>query len=107
MGLKSLKRSKRYKLKTPRSIYIQVIDISTEYLGPASERFINRQVAMHLRKQPESINVHDVKELLNWLRLTFAHLTDDARLVDAYIKDLESIATVKISSSDTYEQNNR
>jgi ribosomal protein S13 len=76
----------------------QIIAISQDYLGPASERFIDRQVSVHLNKDFKDITHADLVKLTDWIRLSFALLTNDSRLVDEYIERLMKISRGKISN---------
>lgn len=72
--------------------YQKVVHTSAEYLGPAAERFIRRQITTHLRIKPENLAAKDIAELTNWVKLTFAMLTDNQDLVEAFAKDLNAIS---------------
>jgi hypothetical protein len=72
-----------------------VIDISREYLGPAAERFVNRQISVHLKKEPQNLTKKDLPKLVDWVRLAFALLTNDSALVDEYIGKLLAVAKNK------------
>lgn len=76
----------------PKSLYQQTVTVSTEYLGPSAERFIGRQIVNHLRKDPEKLTRRDMPELIKWVKITFSLLTNDQRLVEAFIADLESLS---------------
>lgn len=82
----------------PKNIYEQVIFMSADYLGPAAERFIRRQITTHLRKRPEDITFKDIDELTNWVKITFALLTENHELVEAFANDLSTIAHSSNSS---------
>lgn len=73
------------------SLYQQVVDISAEYLGPSAERFIGRQITVHLQKNPEKLNKRDIPRLTEWVHITFSLLTDDQKLVDSFTNDLHSL----------------
>ena len=75
-----------------KNIYQRVVLTSAEYLGPAAERFIRRQITTHLGKRPEDITAKDISELTNWVKLTFAMLTENHALVEAFAEDLSMIA---------------
>lgn len=77
----------------------QIILISRDYLGPASERFIDRQVATHLKKDLNDITYADLVKLIDWIRLSFALLTKDGHLVDEYVERLMKIANNKSNMS--------
>jgi hypothetical protein len=75
-----------------QNVYEQVLEVCTDYLGPAGERFMRRQIATHLNKQPEQLSRKDLPELANWLRLTFAMLTDEAQLIDDFSTRLKALS---------------
>jgi hypothetical protein len=75
-----------------KNIYQKVVYTSAEYLGPAAERFIRRQITTHLDKRPEDITAKDIAELTNWVKQTFALLTENHELVEAFARDLGEIA---------------
>ena len=74
-----------------KNIYQKVVYTSAEYLGPAAERFIRRQITTHLEKRPEDITAKDIEELTNWIKQTFALLTENHELVEAFARDMSSI----------------
>jgi hypothetical protein len=71
--------------------YENLIDLTSPYLGPSSERFINRQIRNHLNKEPEEINRDDIALLVDWIRLSMSILTDDNKLIKEYIKQIKSL----------------
>ncbi len=75
-----------------QSLYEKVVVVSTEYLGPAAERFIRRQIDTHLGIKPEALSVTDLPELFSWIRLTFALLTENQDVIEAFMQDLEKLA---------------
>lgn len=77
------------------SLKDQLVLVSQDYLGPAAERFIERQISTHLRKKPENILQNDVRKLIDWLKLSFALLTDDTDLVNEYADRLALVAEGK------------
>lgn len=72
-------------------LYTKVVEITSDYLGPASRRFIDRQVINHLGKEPEEITDEDLKDLIKWIEAATALLTDDTRLVREFKERLESL----------------
>lgn len=74
------------------NIIDQVLEVSRDYLGPAAERFLDRQITTHLKKQPEKLTANDLKKIIDWLKLSMAVLTDNSKLVDEYALRLELIA---------------
>lgn len=73
-------------------IYKRVVKITHAYLGPAADRFIDRQVHNHLHKEPAEINTKDLQHLMDWIKLAVSLLTDDSQLINKYIKQLEKLA---------------
>lgn len=75
------------------SIYSAAVDVSKEFLGPAGERFMRRQINTHLSIEPEELQPHHLQELVSWVRLTFAVLTNDSQLVENFSARLLSLDT--------------
>jgi hypothetical protein len=76
---------------TANKIYKELIRITDPFLGPSSERFINRQIRYHLNKDPEEIVASDVKDLVDWIRLSLSLLTDDGTAIKEYVKNIKAI----------------
>ena len=72
--------------------YKNIVRITHEYLGPAADQFIDRQVRNHLHKNPEHITEKDLLRLTDWIKLAVSLLTDDSEVVDEYISQLEQLA---------------
>jgi hypothetical protein len=75
-----------------KNLYWNVIEVTSQYLGPAAERFIDRQVRNHLNKDPEKITKSDITKLLDWIRTSVTLLTDNQVLIEEYIQQLESLS---------------
>lgn len=78
--------------RTP-SLYEHAVAICSDYLGPAGERFMRRQISTHLHKKPEDLKREDLPELTNWTRLTFAMLTDESQLIDDFSARLAALGS--------------
>jgi hypothetical protein len=74
-------------------IYEQVVEVTRDYLGPAADRFIARQVTNHLHKRPEELIGDDLIELIDWLKLSMAFLTDDESLIMRYVDELQGVVS--------------
>lgn len=72
-------------------IHDQLVAIMRDYLGPAGERFLDRQIRFHLQKDPKTVNHEDVGQLKEWVKVSLALLTEDKRLVDDCIARLEAL----------------
>ncbi len=57
-------------------IYKNAIEISQEFLGPAAERFLNRQIREHLQKKADDLSKSDIPELARWIKVSASLLTD-------------------------------
>lgn len=75
-----------------KTIYRQVVAVTYDYLGPAAQRFVDREIKAHLGKKPQDLTKTDVVKLVDWSKLAFALLTEDAKMVDDYAKSLLAIA---------------
>ncbi|HSH31386.1 MAG TPA: hypothetical protein VK963_01835 [Candidatus Saccharimonadales bacterium] len=65
-------------------VYQEALTITKDYLGPAAERFINRQIAFHLGKTPEQLQPADIPQLTEWVKVSIAVLTEDKTMVDDF-----------------------
>lgn len=61
--------------------YRQVVSVTEEFLGPAAERFVNRQIEFHLGKTPETIGRDDIPKLKETLSATLGLLVKDETVV--------------------------
>ena len=73
------------------SLYDEVVRVTYVYLGPAANRFVNRQITNHLRKEPEALQTGDLPELINWMKLAMGFLTEDVTMIEAYVAKLEAL----------------
>ncbi len=74
-------------------LYDQAVQVTEEYLGPAGERFIRRQITTHLKIEPEALDKKDLPKLINWSSIAFALLTDNSEDINAFTQDLKAIAS--------------
>lgn len=70
----------------------QVIAITQEYLGPASERFVHRLISFHLKKPPDQLAPADLPKLVSWIKVSLGLLTDDRTMVDECEQNLLKLA---------------
>lgn len=68
------------------SIYQQALIITKDYLGPAADRFLVRQITFHLQKEPEQLNKRDIPQLAEWVKVSIAILTEDKKMVDDFTR---------------------
>jgi hypothetical protein len=71
--------------------YQKILAITEDYLGPAAGRFVNRQIASHLKKAPAEIQRNDLPMLALRIRSGLVVLTRDQRIVDEAFRRLNDI----------------
>jgi len=74
------------------TLYVKAVQITEEYLGPAGERFLRRQIEEHLNIDPENLQQKHVSKLINWSSIAFSLLTNNKQDIDAFTDDLKSLA---------------
>lgn len=82
-------------LSTKQNLYDQVVIITMDYLGPAAERFISRQIRTHLHKAPDELTHEDLLKLVDWIKIAIALLTEDGKIVDEFTASLKALAQEK------------
>jgi hypothetical protein len=80
--------------KANATLYDRVVQITHIYLGPAADRFIDRQVQNHVHKEPRKLSVTDLEALIDWIRVAVSLLTDDSEIVEEYIAQLQRLVEV-------------
>lgn len=80
------------------TLYDQVVDVTSDYLGPASRRFIDRQITNHLEKRPEDINQNDLHELIDWIKAAIAVLTEDKKLIHEFTERLQKLTNNHVTA---------
>ena len=74
------------------TLYKKAVRVSEDYLGPAGERFIRRQITTHLEIEPEKLDKKNLPKLINWSSIAFALLTNNSRDIESFTNDLKSLA---------------
>lgn len=73
--------------------YQQLVKTTEDYLGPASKRFIDRQISFHFNnKNPEALTRDDVNKLADSVRISLGLLTQDKHLVTEAEQRIRAIA---------------
>jgi len=80
---------------TDTSLYDDVVTITYDYLGPAADRFVIRQIRNHLQKDPSELQHEDLNQLIDWIQLAMRLISNDGRIVDRYVADLQTLARRK------------
>lgn len=80
------------------SMYKELVTITREYLGPAADRFVERQVKSHLENKAEDVlsqkddlNKEDIENLSNWFKVSISMMTDDRKTVDDFIRKINEL----------------
>lgn len=82
-------------------LYDRVVSVTHVYLGPAAERFIERQVENHLHKPPEELSRKDLAGLIDWIRAAVSLLTEDNDIVEEYALELQKLAGIKTEAEES------
>lgn len=77
--------------RTTSELYQKVTAITEEYLGPATERFLTRQIESHLDKSPQELQPSDLPILLKWTRVTLGLLTENRSLINDYVAKMTEL----------------
>jgi hypothetical protein len=80
------------------NLYDEVVRITYQYLGPAADRFVVRQIRNHLGKDPGELRRKDLRQLIDWIQLAMRLISNDDEVIDRYIAELEILAQQKHST---------
>jgi len=64
------------------AVYNGVLKILTDYLGPVSARFLDRNIRSHLKKEPAELAPEDLPKIVEWIRITIGMVSRDTKLAD-------------------------
>jgi hypothetical protein len=78
--------------KGASSVYDQLLAVTHVYLGPAADRFINRQIENHLHKDPKNITRADLSTMVDWIRTVVSLISDDTEVIEEYVAELHKLA---------------
>lgn len=62
--------------------HLKLCKVLESYLGPAANRFVERQIKFHLQKPPQDVTRDDIPELTEWIKISMALLTEDRNSID-------------------------
>lgn len=89
------------------NLYHASVRVSRDYLGPAGERFMRRQIETHLDIEPEKLARKHVPELIEWVGLTLNVVTDDKNEADEFVARLQELARTYPVKTTTKEKASR
>jgi hypothetical protein len=72
-------------------LYEQVASITEDYFGPAAPRYIERLISTRFHKPAAELKPEDMPELIEWVRLSMAVLTEQERAIDDITSRLSSL----------------
>jgi hypothetical protein len=84
-------------------LYNRVVRVTHVYLGPAADRFIDRQIEHHLHKEPEDLTVSDLSKLIDWIRVAVSFLTEDSEIIEEYIEQLTKLTRLPVKKGNGSE----
>jgi hypothetical protein len=84
-------------------LYNRVVRVTHVYLGPAADRFIDRQIQNHLHKSPEELSVSDLGMLIDWIRVAVSFLTEDSEIIEEYVDQLTKLTRQPAQKGDHTE----
>lgn len=61
------------------SLYDNVLNVARPYLGPATEKFISRQIDQHLNTVAQNIATQQLEELANWCLISGKLVMDESK----------------------------
>ncbi len=79
-------------MNTSHRYYRQVVRATEEYLGPAAERFVNRQIEFRLGKTPETIERSDIPKLKEAIGTALGLLVKDQEIITQAMHKIDLIA---------------
>jgi len=74
------------------TFYSQLIVVGEKYLGPAAERFMQRQIDFHLGKDPRNLTAGDVDKLADSVKIALGVLTHDKAMVNSAVREIKAVA---------------
>ena len=74
------------------NLYEAVVSVTYDYLGPAADRFVGRQIRNHLQKDPAELERKDLRHLIDWIQLAMRLISDDTQVINQYMVDLQNLA---------------
>ncbi len=89
------------------TIYEEVTKITEDYFGPVAPRLINRIVTSHLHKKPNQVTRKDLSELVDWIILATAVVTEDTEVINEFTLRLSTLLPMNYRSTSISNQLNR
>jgi hypothetical protein len=71
--------------------YDHILEITSDYLGPAASRFVDRQIHSHLKKSPTELSRADIQMLAIRIRSGLLILTQDETIGEEAFRRIASV----------------
>lgn len=78
-------------LNTMQDYYPKIIAIMRDYLGPAAERFVNRQMLLSLDKEDSRLDKKDITRLSQGISAALGVLTHRKDIVDEAVGRIKEL----------------
>lgn len=72
-------------------LYERVSKVTEDYFGPSASRYIERLVGTRFHKPAAELQPEDMPELIEWMRLSVALLTDKEWVVEELTSKLSAL----------------
>jgi len=69
----------------------QLLSILEQYVGPTAQRFLERHTESHLHKPANKLVPDDLPELITWIKLSMAVISDDELTLKALDRDISQL----------------
>lgn len=76
-----------------KDFYHTVIEIASDYLGPAAPRFIDRHIKSHLKKEPTDLMAEDLEDLIKWTKASMSLLTSNQEIVNEFAQRMTALTS--------------
>ena len=73
------------------ALYDEVIRVTQVYFGPATRRFVDRQIRTHIGVEPRKLRKRHLTDLIDWMGVAMALVTEDRKVVNSYKAELRSL----------------
>ncbi len=71
--------------------FSKIVEVIRNYLGPASERFIVRQLDFHLKRKEKVIYESEVERIADWSAVALSMITQDKAMIQRCKKEISGL----------------
>jgi hypothetical protein len=80
-------------MSNSNKLYQELVTLSEDYFGPATDRFLTAQIKNHLHKTPAQLTHEDIPKLIDWLALSLSVISRDKKQINRYIALVRKLGT--------------